>query len=89
MVAVFTIGIIGFLLDRVMIALQTAVQLRQRRPVTERTWPFSNSTASARATAAARSRTEVLHDINLSHRAKANSSPSSASPARGKTTLIS
>ena len=75
MVAVLTIGIIGFLLDRIMFAIQSAVQL-PASAVTGHGDPGAQERL-ARPTAAP----PVLNGHHPRGRARASSSPSSASPA--------
>ena len=84
MVAVFTIGIIGFLLDRVMLALQS-LQLQRLRALTR--WPsleLQNVSQGLRRAAARKCCT-----TSTSPSRKASSSRSIGFSGSGKTTLIS
>ena len=65
MVAVFTIGIIGFLLDRIMLALQSRVHIR-REPLSDRHADPRTQIACAKSLRAnGRAGTRVLKNVSL------------------------
>ena len=85
MVAVLTIGIIGFLLDRVMFALQTRLHLLGQPVGSARmTIPFSNSPASPSPYGEGATAHRCSQGRQSQGRAKASSSPFSASPDRAR-----
>ena len=96
MVAVLTIGVIGFALDRIMLALQSA--FTHLGPTLSAARPDEPIRRQLAADLELRRRHEVVYGADERRRGaggidstspKASSSPSSASRARGKTTLIS
>ena len=82
MVAVLTIGLIGFLLDRVMFALAVRLHLRNAS-AEEGRMSFLSLKGVSKSYGTGAKRTDVLADLDLDV-AKASSSPSSAFPGAAR-----